>query len=496
MKRWQLLAGAAVLGLATMGAQAHAIPLMDASPASASDGRLVQVALSTTMMSYSPRNVQILLGELGYAVGAPDGVIGPRSRAAIQAFQTDSGLPASGEPSLALFQKLEEAVDKQQGQSSAQASPPAQPVPSPDLVGGIQGELRQRGYLVPETGQLDGPTIAGIRAYQSSAGLPVTGEPSQALLTNLQAAPRSAAAVSQLQRQQVLVLQHALNERGFDAGPEDGAIGPKVRGAIRGYQASHGMPVTGEVSQELLAQLGVIPGGPAASTGTDTASQEGTPPGFGMSSDQVSELEQSLTALGYKPGRVDGVYDRKTRDAIMEYQDDNHLTKDGLATPDLLSHVRTNLAARTGTTYTVGRGELAPSDIAAVQNALGRQGYYHGTASGVYDDETANAVRKYQRDAGLPVTGTLDANLIARLQSQTASPALVMAIEQELSRRGFRTGPVDGQNDPQTQAAIGDFLRQAHLSMPDVPSEQLLAAIRSSRVTAQNDFLGNLFGSQ
>jgi localization factor PodJL len=59
-------------------------------------------ASAPTIAPYSLRNVQVALATLGYNVGTPDGIIGPKSRTAIRAFQVDSGLPESGEPSIAL----------------------------------------------------------------------------------------------------------------------------------------------------------------------------------------------------------------------------------------------------------------------------------------------------------------------------------------------------------------------------------------------------------
>ena len=46
--------------------------------------------------------IQRRLAELGYDPGPADGRAGPRTRAAIQAFQRARGLPADGEPSPAL----------------------------------------------------------------------------------------------------------------------------------------------------------------------------------------------------------------------------------------------------------------------------------------------------------------------------------------------------------------------------------------------------------
>jgi peptidoglycan hydrolase-like protein with peptidoglycan-binding domain len=50
-------------------------------------------------------------------------------------------------------------------------------------------------------------------------------------------------------------LQRRLTAAGFDTGGSDGVIGPNTRAAISGYEASAGLPVTGEPSRALLARL-------------------------------------------------------------------------------------------------------------------------------------------------------------------------------------------------------------------------------------------------
>lgn len=50
-------------------------------------------------------------------------------------------------------------------------------------------------------------------------------------------------------------LQERLTAHGFDTGGADGVIGQRTTDAIAGYQASSGLPVTGEPSLELLASL-------------------------------------------------------------------------------------------------------------------------------------------------------------------------------------------------------------------------------------------------
>ena len=52
-----------------------------------------------------------------------------------------------------------------------------------------------------------------------------------------------------------IALQTRLTARGFDTDGTDGVIGPNSRKAISAYQASVGLPATGDPSMDLLARL-------------------------------------------------------------------------------------------------------------------------------------------------------------------------------------------------------------------------------------------------
>ncbi len=61
-------------------------------PAVTAEGREEQLALDKDQLE----QVQVLMSELGYAVGMPDGVFGPRSRAALKVFQEDEDFEPTG----------------------------------------------------------------------------------------------------------------------------------------------------------------------------------------------------------------------------------------------------------------------------------------------------------------------------------------------------------------------------------------------------------------
>jgi TPR repeat protein len=58
-------------------------------------------------------------------------------------------------------------------------------------------------------------------------------------------------------RQTVRHIQERLTELGYDPGPPDGIAGRKTQVAIRRFQTQHGLPVTGEASDELAREVQV-----------------------------------------------------------------------------------------------------------------------------------------------------------------------------------------------------------------------------------------------
>src|SRR5690606_25117263 len=84
------------------------------------------------------------------------------------------------------------------------------------------------------------------------ASLTADGQVSDALLAQLRSGRSDPAADY---RAQVKSVQAALNARGFDAGPADGALGPRTRAAIRAYQIETGLPTSGAIDDALLASL-------------------------------------------------------------------------------------------------------------------------------------------------------------------------------------------------------------------------------------------------
>lgn len=149
------------------------------------------------------QEVQGILKDLNFYAGTVDGVTGPATRKAIQAYQSKVGLPATGEIDNALLDQLgsrqtTSAIPHPAPRpDSAAAAPASAPVPipvsapangaAPDArIIKIQAGLKAFGN---DDMQLDGKvgarTKAAIKEFQALFGLPETGEPDQAVYVKM-----------------------------------------------------------------------------------------------------------------------------------------------------------------------------------------------------------------------------------------------------------------------------------------------------------------------
>lgn len=130
----------------------------------------------------------------------------------------------------------------------------------------------------------------------------------------------------------------------------------------------------------------------------------------------VRAIQEELADHGYAPGTADGVFGSRTRAAIRAYQGDASLPVDGVATKELLDHLKFVLPRVTAAAVAPAPQSL----IANIQTELARRGYYRDEIDGLNGRLTGDAVRAFQTDAGLPVTGVLDQRLLAELHSTDA----------------------------------------------------------------------------
>lgn len=129
------------------------------------------------------RAVQRELKAKGYETGAVDGVAGLVTRGAVMAYETDSGLALTAEPSEALLQHLV------LGSADIRPSAGSDAAPGPEaevVVRAVQRAFRQLGYIttIPD-GRLNETLRRAIRKFEADRKLKPTGRISGELLAKL-----------------------------------------------------------------------------------------------------------------------------------------------------------------------------------------------------------------------------------------------------------------------------------------------------------------------
>jgi len=112
----------------------------------------------------------------------------------------------------------------------------------------------------------------------------------------------------------VVTIQYLLNARGAGLAV-DGIFGPATQQAVRNFQASHGIPVSGKVGAETWPKLII----PVQSGSTGNA---------------VRAVQWSLrNVYGFHNLAVDGIFGPATRNAVIQFQLRFHIAADGIVGP-------------------------------------------------------------------------------------------------------------------------------------------------------------------
>jgi hypothetical protein len=129
----------------------------------------------------------------------------------------------------------------------------------------------------------------------------------------------------------VRAIQRELRLRGYGALPGDGTLGLATRAAIIAYEHDQGLAPSGMASERLLRHiLFGVSGGEAATAGAGKPSH----------AEQVTRaVQQWLAALGYQPGRIDGMLGDATVQAIRDFEVDKGLVPRGRITADLVTRL-------------------------------------------------------------------------------------------------------------------------------------------------------------
>jgi len=444
---------------------------------------------------------------------------------------------------------------------------PAKPGENNSNVKNLQIVLQSLGhYSGTLDGNYGKGTEQAVSAFQTAQGLTADGlageQTVSALLTAYNASSTGLGNAVSLypgdNGAQVTALQQALNSLGYYKGSIDGNYGKATEEAVKRFQKNRKMSIDGIAGPGTLAALfgkqsasqqstAKTPNStPAvASALQSTASGvtyskvkslseiHGVPTAVrpGDTSADVAKVQQALNVLGYYNGVIDGSYGSSTEKAVKAFQKNRGLSQDGIAgsgTIAALFNVQGKAVVQetqptTGDTsansgmaniFTIedigstprtsklkDRGE----DVLKLQQALALSNLYRGPFDGYYGEETANAVKAFQKKRSMNADGIAgpatikylfgspaanadsyqsvvakgkkdsadNVNLIESIDDIGATPNTsrpgdsgndVVKLQQALSVLGYYSGNISGKYDDKTQAAVKKFQKKRSMN--------------------------------
>ena len=402
-----------------------------------------------TLDQEATRYVQERLQLLGLRPGNTDGEMTPTTREAIREFQSQAELPVDDSLQadwvialdLAILKSVQArlqslGVDTGETEAAETPAPPAEPVTAPEADDDAGASLVPPG---------ENPATADDTAIADTVPLdPIALDAAERIVATVEAPENP-----EPDRDTIRALQARLQLLGFDTGTVDGLLGPTTREAIRAFQASQKLPVSGEISDDWVVQL---------------------------NEERLRQTQKLLKNQGLYTGNVDGLLGPGTLEAIGEFQQQQSLALDASPSDALLSALQQAEIERAERAEQRATSE----QLRGLQQRLKLLGYNVGPVDGELGPTTRRAIRRFQQRNRLTVTGEPSAPL-----DQALDESLTRLAQRHLRTLDYPVGPVDGQLGSATRRAIRRFQERAKLPVNGTISERLIRSLASAVATQE-----------
>jgi peptidoglycan hydrolase-like protein with peptidoglycan-binding domain len=139
-------------------------------------------------------------------------------------------------------------------------------------------------------------------------------------------------------------------------------------------------------------------------------------------SDTIRAVQRELAARGYEPGTQDGLAGLVTRAAVLAFEEDHKLPLTAEPSENVLKSILLGGASNFPATAAIERAAPGVETVVrAVQQHLTSLGYQTRRTDGRLNPDTLRAIREFETDQGLAMTGRITGPLMARLMKAVAA---------------------------------------------------------------------------
>ncbi len=216
----------------------------------------------------------------------------------------------------------------------------------------------------------------------------------------------------------------------------------------------------------------------------------------------VSSIQTRLYELGYLTEKATGYYGDETVTAVMLFQGKNDLEVTGIVTQKAYTLLKSTKAKSNFSSLEQGAFDDGQDvSIASLQTRLVELKYYYDEVSGYYGDLTASAVKQFQKNNDLDVTGIADPDTQLRIFSSDAkenpnagsvsygeSGSMVVKLQNRLVELRYLSGIVTEKFDDATRDAVHAYQKAAGLEESDTLTAEQLEVLYSEDAVASPEY--------
>ena len=208
----------------------------------------------------------------------------------------------------------------------------------------------------------------------------------------------------------VSAIQQPLYDLGYYDYYIDGIFGYRTENAIRLLQGDLGYEVNGIADEDLQRLI---------LSGTLPKYDPYQPLNRGDRGLRVTMMQQRLRSLGYLADAADGIFGVRTQQAVQLFQRENGLAISDGATRDTLTLLYADGTSPCSSYIDLRQGDTGYR-VRELNKRLKELFYLEGSAGDTYTSETVAAVRRFQAQVGLAITGEATASVQQRLFAPNA----------------------------------------------------------------------------
>lgn len=222
--------------------------------------------------------------------------------------------------------------------------------------------------------------------------------------------------------------------------------------------------------------------------------------GRGDRGSEVTYVQRLMITQGYLVDTADGVFGNNTEYAVRMFQKQNGLSATGKVDSNTLAAMKENnkkfavaqQSRNVRNSVEVSRFGDRGRSISDLQARLAHSGFSPGSIDGIFGNGTADALKRFQKANGLPVTGEVDSKTMALLAKERGVPT---EYKKTLTMNATAYSAYDAGNSHYT--ARGNLLKRGYVSVdPNVIPLGTAVYVEGYGYAVADDTGGDIIGNR